>query len=87
MYRPGTLHTGEVREFDAARGLGRIAVAVGSTPPSTQGDIPADVWFHCIEIADASRQIEIGTPVAFRLTRRLGVLEAAAVTAVRSTDR
>ena len=87
MYRPGTLHTGEVLEFDAARGLGRIAIAVGSASHRAEGDDPADVLFHCIEIADGSRQVEIGTPVAFRLTRRLGALEAAAVTAVRSTAR
>lgn len=51
---------GVVSVFDAARGDGYIVDETGET-----------VYFHCIEIADGSRSIEVGARV--RATRRVGL--------------
>lgn len=59
---------GTVVEFDAKVGLGVIAVDAERYP------------FHCIEIADGSRDIEVGTHVSFELLCKLGRYEAAAIT-------
>lgn len=85
VHRPGTLYSGEVREFDAARGLGQIVVSQEGS--DDHRGMPAKIMFHCIEIADGSRQIEVGAPVVFRLMRRFGGFEAAAVTTPQSIDR
>lgn len=85
MYRSGALHTGVVRAFDASRGLGHVGISEGSG--DDHATVAAEILFHCIEIADGSRQIDVGTPVVFRLMRRLGAVEAVAITAVRSTDQ
>ena len=60
---------GSVVEFDRSVGLGEIATADGSRYP-----------FHCIEIADGTRDIEVGTAVTFELLGKLGRYEAARVT-------
>lgn len=57
---------GVVTDFDDPRGLGTIE-ADGATYP-----------FHCTAIADGSRTIEVGTPVAFEVRAGLmGRWEAA----------
>jgi cold shock CspA family protein len=60
---------GTVAGFDRAVGLGEIATADGARYP-----------FHCIEIADGTRDIEVGTAVTFELLGKLGRYEAARVT-------
>jgi len=62
--------TGTVTEFDAV-GLGSVDAADGTRYP-----------FHCIEIADGSRRIEVGTAVTFELIGKLGRFEAARITPV-----
>ena len=63
--------TGTVAEFDAAVGLGRVDTADGAAYP-----------FHCIEIADGSRRIEVGAAVTFELIGKLGRFEAARIAPV-----
>ncbi len=58
-------HTGVVRDFDAARGLGVLVDDAGSEFP-----------FHCTEIADGSRDIAVGTHVTFVVEPGLGRWEA-----------
>ena len=58
--------TGTVSAFDAASGLGSIESAEGETHQ-----------FHCIEIADGTREVEIGADVSFDLLPKLGRYEAA----------
>jgi CspA family cold shock protein len=61
-------HRGTVASFDAHRGLGVIVDGTG------------DEWpFHCVEIADGSRSIEVGTPVCFSELLKLGRREAAGI--------
>jgi len=48
------LVTGTVASFDDARGVGTVA-----------DDGGGELFFHCSEIADGSRQIEVGRPVSF----------------------
>ena len=60
---------GGVTSFDAAVGLGTIE--------SEQGESHA---FHCIEIADGSRAIAVGTDVTFEVLCKLGRYEAASIT-------
>jgi cold shock CspA family protein len=60
---------GVVAEFDEARGLGVVASTDGTTYP-----------FHCTQIADGTRTIEVGTPVRFDVGPGLpGVWEARGV--------
>ena len=59
---------GSVVAFDAAVGLGEVVRTDGVRFP-----------FHCIEIADGTRSIEIGTSVTFVLLCKLGRYEASAV--------
>ncbi len=63
-----TTLTGTVVEFDADVGLGAID-ADGVRYP-----------FHCIEIADGSRDIAVGTEVTFDVLCKLGRYEAASIT-------
>jgi CspA family cold shock protein len=63
--------TGVVSRFDASRGLGDLTGADGRHWP-----------FHCVEIADGSRHIDVGVPVWFGLAPKLGRLEAVTVTKV-----
>ena len=62
-------HLGVVVEFDRSIGLGAVRDADGAVWP-----------FHCIEIADGSRDIAVGTPVRFGVLARFGRLQAAVVT-------
>lgn len=58
--------SGVVSEFDEPRGLGEIV------------DVDGSRWaFHCTQIVDGSRRIEVGSPVVFVLVPgHLGRLEA-----------
>jgi cold shock CspA family protein len=60
--------SGIVSDFDAAAGLGVVVADEGGQYP-----------FHCVEIADGTRTIAVGTAVTFGLLRKLGRLEAAHV--------
>jgi cold shock CspA family protein len=57
--------TGVVTAFDEVTGLGELAADDGATMP-----------FHCIEIADGSRTIGVGTRVRFEVLAKLGRCEA-----------
>jgi cold shock CspA family protein len=59
-------HAGIVASFDAEVGLGDVTGEDGTTYP-----------FHCIEIADGSRDIAVGTAVDFTTLAKLGRYEAA----------
>ena len=50
-------HHGRVASFDPVRGLGVVADDDGSS-----------YGFHATAIADGSRRIDVGTPVAFTVT-------------------
>ena len=56
---------GEVSHFDSASGLGQILTTQGET-----------YRFHCIEISDESRQINIGAQVTCEIWPILGGYEA-----------
>jgi CspA family cold shock protein len=58
--------TGVVAEFDAAVGLGTIDALDGER-----------YAFHCIEIADGSRDIPLGADVTFDALAKFGRYEAA----------
>lgn len=62
---------GAVVAFDAAVGMGDVERNDGVRFP-----------FHCIELADGTRTIEVGVAVTFQLLGKLGRYEAAAVTRV-----
>lgn len=66
-----SLHLGVVSAFDEERGLGTVA-----------DDDTGTAWsFHCTQIADGSRTIELGVRVAFELAAgHLGRMEAVRVT-------
>lgn len=57
---------GEVVEFDGPRGLGVVR----------DGGSGERFPFHCVEIADGSRQIAVGAAVAFVLATGRGGPEA-----------
>jgi cold shock CspA family protein len=59
---------GAVREFDEAQGLGVIT-----------GDDDRAFPFHCIEIADGTRTVDVGQAVTFRLLPRFGTFQAGAI--------
>ena len=56
---------GTVTAFDSATGLGEITDDAGRV-----------VAFHCIVIADGTREIAVGTGVEFDLIPKLGRYEA-----------
>ena len=56
---------GRVDEFDVERGLGLIVDVDGRRFP-----------FHCTELADGSRRIEVGVEVRFVELAKLGRYEA-----------
>ena len=56
--------TGTVTAFDSHRGLGEVAGPDGSSP------------FHCVSIADGSRNIAVGQKVEFEVGYRVLRLEA-----------
>jgi CspA family cold shock protein len=57
-----------VTVFDDAAGLGVVT-----------GDDGVEYPFHCIEIADGSRTIAVGTVVQFDLLAKFGRREAASI--------
>lgn len=60
-----TGHLGTVTSFDKAVGLGEVT------------DPDGRVWpFHCIAIADGTRDIAVGTAVLFATLPKLGRYEA-----------
>ncbi len=61
----GSGRRGEVTEFDAHAGLGTI-----------RSDDGTEFHFHCVEIADGSRSIEVGTAVTFDVLPKFGRYEA-----------
>jgi cold shock CspA family protein len=64
----GAARRGIVTAFDESTGLGTIA-----------GDDGVDRAFHCIEIADGSRSVEVGAAVSFELLAKFGRWEAATI--------
>jgi len=60
--------TGTVVEFDAHIGLGRIQATTGET-----------LLFHCAEISNGTRQIDIGRAVTFVVRSKFNNPEAFAV--------
>jgi CspA family cold shock protein len=56
---------GRVLDFDEHVGLGHV-----------EADGGAVYLFHCVEIADGTRTIEVGTPVEFELMVKFGNEEA-----------
>ena len=66
-----TTHVGTVVAFDVGVGLGEVQRNDGQR-----------FLFHCIELADGTRTIEVATPVTFGLLCKLGRYEASAVTSV-----
>ncbi len=63
-----SLQTGTVAAFDAARGLGEI-----------ESDAGERVTFHCVEIADGTREIDVGGRVSYSLLAKFGRYEAASI--------
>jgi cold shock CspA family protein len=59
---------GSVTAFDETRGLGEVT-----------DDDGAVFTFHCVEIADGTRSIGVGTPVRFDVVAKLGRYEAARI--------
>lgn len=57
--------TGRVTAFDEHVGLGTVTDETGG-----------ELLFHCVEIADGSRTIEIGTVVEFDVVAKFGRDEA-----------
>ena len=62
---------GVVTSFDREVGLGEVTTADGGV-----------YLFHCIEIADGSRDIAVGTNVSFVLLAKFGRFEASRVAPV-----
>ncbi len=60
---------GSVTAFDPASGLGVVVGADG-----------VEYAFHCVEIADGTREISVGTDVRFSVLAKLGRYEAAEIT-------
>ncbi len=65
---PAHRESGSVVEFDAHIGLGRIRTDGGEI-----------LLFHCAEIADGSRQIDIDRRVSFVIRRKFANPEAFAI--------
>ena len=57
--------SGRVTDFDEHVGLGHVTAADGT-----------EHLFHCVEIADGSRRIDVGAVVTFELLRKFGRDEA-----------
>jgi cold shock CspA family protein len=60
--------TGRVTAFDEAVGLGVIT-----------GDDGTEYPFHCVEISDGTRTIDVGAEVEFGALYKLGRVEAAGI--------
>jgi cold shock CspA family protein len=66
--------TGTVVDFDAQVGLGTVEATAGP---------PLRYRFHCTQIADGTRSVEVGARVVFvAVPAHGGVLEAAGVATV-----
>ena len=59
------MSTGQVTEFDGAKGLGTV-----------HGENGVDYLFHVIEITDGTRAIDVGQRVSFRPLPRFGRFQA-----------
>ena len=59
---------GTVTAFDEARGLGTITAEDGHVYP-----------FHCTQVADGTRTIDVGQAVRFEVLPKLGRYEATAI--------
>lgn len=59
---------GKVVSFDEGLGLGEVRADDGTR-----------LQFHCVELADGSRTIDVGTSVRFRVVARMGRYEATEV--------
>jgi len=64
----GDTLNGTVHEFDEASGIG--VIVSGDDQP---------FLFQCIEIADGTRDIDVGQAVSFRPLPRFGVFQAGAI--------
>ena len=64
------MRDGTVTDFDESRGLGEVTDETGTL-----------YTFHCVEIADGTRSIAVGTPVRFDVMAKFGRYEAARITA------
>lgn len=60
---------GTVVSFDDGMGLGEVKSADGTR-----------LQFHCMELSDGTRSIEVGANVRFRVISKLGRYEAADIT-------
>ena len=60
--------SGRVTDFDEHVGLGHVTADDGT-----------EHLFHCVEIADGTRTIPVGTDVTFELLHKFGRAEAAQV--------
>ena len=60
---------GTISNFDAEVGLGDLVADDGTIYP-----------FHCVELTDGTRTIEVGTAVTFEVLPKLGRHEAARIT-------
>ena len=58
--------SGRVIDFDEHVGLGHVETVEGTVH-----------LFHCVEIADGTRTIDVGAPVEFDLMVKFGEAEAA----------
>jgi cold shock CspA family protein len=63
--------SGTVTQFDDRQGLGAITAIDGR-----------DYLFHCIEIADGTRTIDVGQAVRFQPLPKFGRFQAGTVTKV-----
>lgn len=55
-------------DFDEAKGLGAVTVDDGG-----------NYLFHCVEIADGTRAIDVGRPVMFQPLPKFGRYEASRI--------
>ncbi|HUF99535.1 MAG TPA: hypothetical protein VMM60_15500 [Ilumatobacter sp.] len=69
MSRSPSRRSGTVRAFDDTVGLGTVVAADGT-----------EYGFHCIEIADGTRTIEVGSAVTYSVLPRFGTWQAADIT-------
>jgi len=60
---------GKVVSFDDGLGLGEVRADDGTR-----------LQFHCVELSDGSRTIDVGASVRFRVVARMGRYEAVDVT-------
>ncbi len=60
--------TGTVTEFDEARGLGIVTATDGKA-----------YVFHCIEVADGTRTIDVGRSVSFQPLPKFGRYQASRI--------